>query len=91
MRPVASRFQARLPFGKWNIKCAAINTLVLSIYLQAYERRFPTCSMIPVFIGSEIVSEVDDGTTRVIERRCKLNVDIPYLLKKVAISTNHRY
>ncbi|UYV64014.1 SEC14L1 [Cordylochernes scorpioides] len=40
--------------------------------------------MIPVFLGSDIVSEYksDDGSLHVIERRCRLNVDAPYLLKK---------
>ena len=41
--------------------------------------------MIPIFVGSDIISEVnsEDGVTQVIERRCKLNVEAPYLLKKV--------
>lgn len=55
------------------------------ICLQAYERRFPTCPQIPVFIGCEIMSdeESEDGAIRTTERRCKLNVDAPYILKKV--------
>uniref|UniRef100_A0A4W5PVF8 PRELI/MSF1 domain-containing protein n=1 Tax=Hucho hucho TaxID=62062 RepID=A0A4W5PVF8_9TELE len=44
------------------------NPLYLCV-LQAYERRFPTCSMIPVFLGSE--------------RSCQLGVDAPRLLKKI--------
>lgn len=53
--------------------------------LQAYERRFPTCPMIPVFLGSDTVMEYksEDGAVHVIERRCRLNVEAPYLLKKV--------
>lgn len=41
--------------------------------------------MIPVFLGSEILSEYksEDGAIHNIERRCKLDVDAPYLLKKV--------
>lgn len=41
--------------------------------------------MIPVFLGSEILSEYksEDGAVHNIERRCKLDVDAPYLLKKV--------
>ena len=52
---------------------------------MAYEKRFPTCKMIPVFLGSEIMSEYlsDDGAVEIVERRCRLNVDAPYLLKKV--------
>lgn len=42
--------------------------------------------MIPVFVGSDIIKQTDseDGSTQVIERRCKLNVEAPYLLKKIA-------
>ena len=41
--------------------------------------------MIPVFLGSDIISEYksEDGAVHVVERRCRLNVDAPYLLKKV--------
>jgi hypothetical protein len=41
--------------------------------------------MIPVFLGSDTMSEwtSDDESQHVIERRCRLNVDAPYLLKKV--------
>jgi len=53
--------------------------------LQSYERRFPTCPQIPIFVSCEIVRDETspDGAETVIERRCKLNVDVPYLLKKV--------
>lgn len=59
--------------------------LIYFIYFQAYERRFPTCKYIPVVLGCDIISDVcsADGATQIIERRCKLNVDAPYLLKKV--------
>jgi len=59
-----------------------------NLLFQAYERRFPTCKMIPVFVGSDIVLEEksEDGATHTIERRCKLNVDAPYILKKVSQS-----
>lgn len=42
--------------------------------------------MIPVFVGSDILedSESDDGSQHVVERRCKLNIEAPYLLKKIA-------
>ena len=57
------------------------------IPLQAYEKRFPTCKMIPVFLGSDIINEYksEDGAVHRVERRCRLNVDAPYLLKKVTI------
>ncbi|KAK3091561.1 hypothetical protein FSP39_020820 [Pinctada imbricata] len=52
---------------------------------EAYEKRFPTCKMIPVFLGSDIMNEFksDDGAEHVVERRCRLRVDAPYLLKKI--------
>ncbi|XP_028828025.1 SEC14-like protein 5 isoform X3 [Denticeps clupeoides] len=54
--------------------------------MAAYEKRFPTCPLIPVFLGSEVLSESAsaDGSTHVIERSCKLSVDAPRLLKKIA-------
>lgn len=46
--------------------------------------------MIPVFEGSDIISEErsEDGAEVIVVRRCKLNVDAPYLLKKVS---EHRF
>lgn len=43
--------------------------------------------MIPVFVGCEVLSEEEseDKSTHVIERRCKLNVEAPRLLKRVFI------
>lgn len=54
---------------------------------QAYERRFPTCPQIPVFVGCEVThdEESKDGAVRTTERRCKLNVEAPYILKKVCL------
>ncbi|GAB1868948.1 Protein real-time [Camponotus japonicus] len=56
-----------------------------ALVMMAYERRFPTCPQIPVFIGCEIMSDEEskDGAIRTTERRCKLNVDAPYILKKI--------
>ncbi|MGH0152539.1 UNVERIFIED_CONTAM: hypothetical protein FKN15_067954 [Acipenser sinensis] len=53
---------------------------------RAYERRFPTCPLIPMFVDSDTVSEFksEDGAVHVIERRCKLDVDAPRLLKRIA-------
>lgn len=53
--------------------------------LQAYERRFPTCHLIPMFVASDVVDEEtsEDGSTHKIERRCALDVDAPRLLKRV--------
>uniref|UniRef100_A0A670YGX1 SEC14 like lipid binding 5 n=1 Tax=Pseudonaja textilis TaxID=8673 RepID=A0A670YGX1_PSETE len=56
------------------------------LVMAAYEKRFPTCPEIPVFLGSEILreSKSEDGAIHIIERSCKLNVDAPRLLKKIA-------
>ncbi|XP_078510749.1 SEC14-like protein 1 [Lissotriton helveticus] len=56
------------------------------LIMAAYERRFPTCPLIPMFVASDIASEVksEDGAVYVVERRCKLDVDAPRLLKKIA-------
>jgi len=41
--------------------------------------------MIPVFLGSDILMEqsLENAAIHIIERRCRLAVDAPYLLKKV--------
>lgn len=56
------------------------------LIMAAYERRFPTCPLIPMFVDSDTVSEFksEDGAIHVIERRCKLDIDAPRLLKKIA-------
>ena len=61
------------------------------LVMAAYEKRFPTCPMIPVFLGSDITSEFhsEDGAVDIIERRCRLNVDAPYLVKKVRLRERH--
>uniref|UniRef100_A0A452FCE7 SEC14 like lipid binding 5 n=1 Tax=Capra hircus TaxID=9925 RepID=A0A452FCE7_CAPHI len=53
---------------------------------SAYEKRFPTCPQIPVFLGSEILRESRsaDGAVHVVERSCKLRVEAPRLLRKIA-------
>lgn len=63
-----------------------IGVLIERCLLQAYERRFPTCKLIPVVLACEITSDTTspDETVRVTERRCKLNVDAPFLIKKVS-------
>lgn len=61
----------------------------LSSPLQAYERRFPTCHLIPMFVASDVVDEdtSEDGSTHRVERRCALDVDAPRLLKRVCFRT----
>ena len=40
-----------------------------------------------MFLGSDIISEEhsEDGALETLERRCRLNVDAPYILKKVGL------
>lgn len=54
------------------------------LVMRAYEMRFPTCDMIPVVKETEILEEdvSADGAVHVIDRRAKLNIDVPYLMKK---------
>ncbi|XP_004627849.1 SEC14-like protein 5 [Octodon degus] len=56
------------------------------LVMAAYEKRFPTCPQIPVFLGSEVLHESRsaDGAVHVVERSCRLRVDAPRLLRKVA-------
>ncbi|KAM5227972.1 SEC14-like protein 5 isoform 2-T2 [Ctenodactylus gundi] len=56
------------------------------LVMAAYEKRFPTCPQIPVFLGSEVLRESRsaDGAVHVVERSCRLRVDAPRLLRKVA-------
>ncbi|XP_076838879.1 SEC14-like protein 5 [Brachyhypopomus gauderio] len=54
--------------------------------MVAYERRFPSCPLIPVFLGSEVLSDIwsEDGAVHTVQRCCQLSVDAPRLLKKIA-------
>ncbi|XP_037081502.1 SEC14-like protein 1 [Pollicipes pollicipes] len=55
------------------------------LVMAAYELRFPSCDMIPILAGTEILTDEksDDGAVHVVERKCRLHVDAPYLLKKI--------
>ncbi|KAM5198671.1 SEC14-like protein 5 isoform 2-T2 [Hipposideros larvatus] len=56
------------------------------LVMAAYEKRFPTCPLIPVFLGSEVLRESRsaDGAVHVVERSCRLRVEAPRLLRKIA-------
>ncbi|XP_077426517.1 SEC14-like protein 1 isoform X1 [Vanacampus margaritifer] len=56
------------------------------LVMAAYERRFPTCHLIPMFVASDVVDEEtsEDRSTHRVERRCALDVDAPRLLKRIA-------
>ena len=55
------------------------------LVMRAYEMRFPTCKEIPIVLDTEIIEEeTDEGNgIHIIDRRAKLNVEAPYLLKKL--------
>ena len=55
------------------------------LVMRAYEMRFPTCKEIPIVLDTEIIEEeTDEGSgIHIIDRRAKLNVEAPYLLKKL--------
>lgn len=55
------------------------------LLMMAYEMRFPTCDMIPIIKETEIIEHdvSPDGAVEMVDRRAKLSVDIPYLLKKI--------
>ena len=55
------------------------------LVMMAYEMRFPTCDMIPVVKETEIIDEEisDDEAVHMIDRRAKLSIEVPYLLKKI--------
>lgn len=58
---------------------------MICIETQAYERRFPRCPQIPVVLDCEVTEDSvsEDGSQRTTKRKCKLNVEAPYILKKV--------
>ncbi|XP_049694085.1 protein real-time isoform X1 [Helicoverpa armigera] len=53
--------------------------------MAAYERRFPSCPQIPVVVECAITEDSwsADDSVRLTTRRCQLNVEAPYLLKKM--------
>ncbi|KAF2356884.1 CRAL-TRIO lipid binding domain [Trinorchestia longiramus] len=55
------------------------------LIMAAYERRFPSCDLIPIMASTDIVKqeELEGGAIQVISRRCHLHAEVPYLLKKI--------
>ncbi|XP_065898386.1 SEC14-like protein 5 isoform X2 [Dysidea avara] len=53
--------------------------------MKAYDLRFPTCKLVPQVLASDIVFEEwsDDRSRHTVERRCTLDIDAPYILKKI--------
>lgn len=50
---------------------------------QAYERRFPTCPQMPIVLDCVVMEDNVDGAKRQTKRRCKLQVEAPYIFKKI--------
>ena len=55
------------------------------LVMMAYEKRFPTCPEIPIVMETEIIEEEidEENGVHIIDRRAKLDVEAPYLLKKL--------
>jgi len=55
------------------------------LLMRAYEMRFPTCDMIPIIKETEVIEQdiSPDEAVHMVDRRAKLNVEAPYLLKKL--------
>ena len=55
------------------------------LLMTAYELRFPTCDMIPIILETDVIEEdlSADGAVQMVDRRAKLEVSAPYLLKKM--------
>ncbi|XP_044730159.1 SEC14-like protein 1 isoform X2 [Chrysoperla carnea] len=55
------------------------------LVMAAYERRFPTCPHVPDLLDSTITEdeESEDKSFHTVVRRCKINVEAPYLVKKI--------
>ena len=49
--------------------------------------------MIPAFLGSDITYEFksDDGAVHIAERRCRLHVDAPYIIRKVIFLSKKKF
>ena len=55
--------------------------------LQAYERRFPVCPLVPQLLATDVLWEEksDDSAHHTVERRCTIDFEVPYILRKVLI------
>ncbi|XP_063624407.1 protein real-time isoform X1 [Cydia splendana] len=62
-----------------------VHKFPFEMVMAAYERRFPNCPQIPVVLECAITEDSwsEDDSQRDTSRRCQLNVDAPYLLKKM--------
>ncbi|XP_035439827.1 protein real-time isoform X1 [Spodoptera frugiperda] len=62
-----------------------VHKFTFEMVMAAYERRFPNCPQIPVVVECLITDDSwsSDDSQRQTTRRCQLNVEAPYLLKKM--------
>lgn len=62
-----------------------VHKFTFEMVMAAYERRFPSCPQIPVVVECVITDDSwsADDSQRHTTRRCQLNVEAPYLLKKM--------
>ncbi|XP_026314031.1 protein real-time [Hyposmocoma kahamanoa] len=62
-----------------------VHKFPFEMVMAAYERRFPRCPQIPVVVDCSVTEDSwsADDSQRNTTRRCQLNVDAPYLLKKM--------
>lgn len=89
-------YQAPIRVYKYPFEfCMKVNIIyadiVSSFPLKAYDLRFPTCKLVPQVLATEIVLEEwsDDRSRHIVERRCTLDIDAPYILKKVNSEYNN--
>ncbi|KPI95778.1 Protein real-time [Papilio xuthus] len=86
--PVCRKYVDFFPLPKGDLVNTALPDILDTSdirYYHAYERRFPHCPQIPVVIDCSITDDSwsSDDSQRYTTRRCQLNVDAPYLLKKM--------
>ncbi|KAG7308349.1 hypothetical protein JYU34_005545 [Plutella xylostella] len=62
-----------------------VHKFSFEMVMAAYERRFPACPQIPVVVDCAITDDSwsADSSQRHTTRKCQLNVDAPYLMKKM--------
>lgn len=66
--------------------------LPFELLMKAYEKRFPTSPFIPIFLECDVIkeSQTEDGANHIVERRCKLAIDVPWMLKKL-VGIDHAF
>ncbi|XP_050684538.1 protein real-time [Leptidea sinapis] len=67
------------------VSSVRVHKYPFEMVMAAYERRFPSCPQIPVVLECVITDDSwsADDSQRHTTRRCQLNVEAPYLLKKM--------